>query len=361
MIDFPQATLAQLLWGLGLFAGLIIVAFSVERLRQRKRTRLQRANEWETVESIIRDKELTPEEQKALRALIRKQSPKEPLRAVTVRQHFEQCVEQVMGELLASRDRGQYSQMGALLHDVRVALALDYVPLGQRIQSTRELSPSQIVSLALTSDTMPRWHMGRVESVDEAYLYISLDDLEVPSLKELRAGAGVRARLWREDDARYVFTLECAGLREEPPAFVFLHSTSLDRLQTRRDYRMRHEQTTSIGVISKPLDDQELERLAERPLVTKLRGRITNLSAGGCALVVQQPIPGQVLLRIALELDDQEPFDIFARIVSTLPISGGRSFVRASFVATDDETRDKIARYIIRRQQNLSEAHEPEH
>ena len=90
MIDFPQATLAQLLWGLGLFAGLIIVAFSVERLRQRKRTRLQRANEWETVESIIRDKELTPEEQKALRALIRKQSPKEPLRAVTVRQHFEQ-------------------------------------------------------------------------------------------------------------------------------------------------------------------------------------------------------------------------------------------------------------------------------
>ena len=114
-------------------------------------------------------------------------------------------------------------------------------------------------------------------------------------------------------------------------------------------------------MISKPLDELDVQRLAERPLVTKLRGRITNLSAGGCALVVQQSIPGQVLLRIVVELDDWEPFDLFARIVATTPISGGRTFVRTSFVAIDDEKRDKIARYIMRRQQRLSEAHESEH
>ncbi len=92
--------------------------------------------------------------------------------------------------------------------------------------------------------------------------------------------------------------------------------------------------------------------------MTKLRGRITNLSAGGCALVVQQPIPIQVLLRITVELDDWEPFDVFARVIATTPISGGRSFVRASFVAVDDEMRDKIARYIIRRQQRLADDNE---
>lgn len=361
MVELPQATLSQLLWGIGLFVGLIIVGFSVERFRQRKRIRLQRANEWKTVESIIRDKELTPEEQNALRTLIRKQSPDEPLRVVTVRQHFEACVEQMMDALLAQGDLKQYGRMGALLRDVRVALALDYVPLGQRIQSTRELSPSQIVSLAPSSGKASRWHKARVESLDEAYFYFSLEDASAAVLSEVRTGDTVRVRLWREEDARYAFKLECAGRREEPPALIFMHATGLERLQARRDYRIRHEQTTSVGVISKPPEEEDVERLAERPLVTKLRGRITNLSAGGCALVVQQPLPAQVLLRIVIELDDLEPFDMFARIVSTSPISGGRSFVRTSFVGLDDETRDKIARYIMRRQQNLSEAHESDY
>lgn len=362
MVELPQATLSQLLWGVGLFVGLIIVGFSVERFRQRKRIRLQRANEWKTAESIIRDKELTPEEQNALRTLIRKQSPEEPLRVITVRQHFEACVEQMMDALLAQGDQKQYGRMGALLRDVRVALALDYVPLGQRIQSTRELSPSQIVSLATSSDKASGWHKARVESLDEAYLYLSLEDARASELSGLRTGDKVRVHLWREEDARYAFQLECAGRREEPPGLIFFHTTELERLQARRDYRIRHEQTTSVGVISKAPDEEEdVERLAERPLVTKLRGRITNLSAGGCALVVQQPLPTQVLLRIVIELDDLEPFDVFARIVSASPISGGRSFVRTSFVGIDDETRDKIARYIMRRQQNLSEAHESDY
>jgi c-di-GMP-binding flagellar brake protein YcgR len=358
MVELPQATLSQLLWGIGLFVGLIIVGFSVERFRRHKRIRLQLANEWNTVESIIRDKELTPEEQNALRTLIRKQSPEEPLRVVTVRQHFEACVKQMMDRLRAAGNLDEYTSMGALLRDVRVALALDYVPLGQRIQSTRELSSSQIVSLARASDATPRWQKARVQDLDEAYLYISLEDTS--ALSKLQPGDEVRVHLWREEDARYAFTLECGGMRDEPPAFNFFHTTKLQRLQARRDYRMRHEQTTSVGVISKPPDDEDVERLKERPLVTKLRGRITNLSAGGCALVLQQSIPGQVLLRIVIELDDLEPFEVFADIVSTSPISGGRSFVRTSFVGIDDDTRDKIARYITRRQQNLSEAHESE-
>jgi c-di-GMP-binding flagellar brake protein YcgR len=360
MVELPRATLSQLLWGVGLFVGLIIIAFSVERYRQRKRVRQQRAAEWDTVESIIRDKELTPEEQQALRTLIRKQSPQEPLRVVTVRQYFDECVERMMASLSRSRDRRPYAEMGLLLRDVRVALALDYVPFGQRIQSTRELSSGQLISLALASDTTPRWHAGRVEALDEAYLHIALDDMDARSLNEIQRGTEVRARLWREDDARYAFTLECAGMRDEPPAYIFFHSAHLDRLQARSDYRIRHEQTTSLGVISKPQEEQDVSKLAERPLVTKLRGRITNLSAGGCALVVQQSIPGQVLLRIVIELDDWEPFDVFARVVSASPISGGRSFVRTSFLGIDDETRDKIARYIMRRQQHLAEAHEPE-
>ncbi|MGI6458837.1 MAG: PilZ domain-containing protein [Candidatus Hydrogenedentales bacterium] len=358
MVELPQATLSQLLWGGGLFVGLVLIAFSVERFRQCRRINLQRAAEWNTVECIIRDKELTPEEQKALRTLIRKQAPQDPLRTVTVRQYFDSCVERFMEGLGPPRERKQYSEMGSLLRDVRVALALDYVPLGQRIQSTRELSSGQLISLAMASDTTPRWHAGRIDDLDEAFLYILLDDVEARSVNEFRPGAEVRARLWREDDARYAMVLECAGTRDTPPSFAFYHSMKFDRLQARSDYRIRHEQTTSIGVLNKPLEDQQFDRLAERPLVTKLRGRITNLSAGGCALVVQQPIPIQVLLRITVELDDWEPFDVFARVIATAPISGGRSFVRASFVAVDDEMRDKIARYIIRRQQRLADDNE---
>jgi hypothetical protein len=84
-----------------------------------------------------------------------------------------------------------------------------------------------------------------------------------------------------------------------------------------------------------------------------LRGQITNVSAGGFAVIVPQAIPAQVLIRVTLELDLEpaEPFDVDARIVGTTQLPGGRYLIRAAFFEEDADKRELIAKYVVHRQQ----------
>lgn len=346
----PRATTAQLLLVLAVFVGMLFLAVIIELMRQRRQRRLRIEAAWRTVDEITREKELTAEEKEALRALIQRWAPEDPLRVITVRQQFEKCVEAHMAALRAGGDDTELARAGVLLRDIRVALSLDYIPVGQRIASTRELHVGQLIWLTVASDTQPRWFRGRVASVDEAFFGVVVENGENRSKPEVREGDEMRGRTWRDDDARYMFTVVYARRETEPPALVFHHTSELERLQSRAHFRVRHEQTATVSVLSRPVDGA-LGDLEERRVVTRVRARVTNLSAGGCALLVQHPLPTQVLLRIPLELGDLEPLEVTAEIVAMAPIAGGRNLVRTTFVAVSDETRDMIARYVIRQQQ----------
>ena len=94
-----------------------------------------------------------------------------------------------------------------------------------------------------------------------------------------------------------------------------------------------------------------MDDVRSRPVVTRLRGRITSLSAGGCALVLQQAVARQVLLRIGIDLVGGEVLECEAEIVSTAAISGGRYLVRVKFLDSTEEEREVIAKYVLKKQQ----------
>ncbi|HIJ65726.1 MAG TPA: hypothetical protein HPP77_07210 [Candidatus Hydrogenedentes bacterium] len=329
---------------------LILVAVVAEMLRRRAARQRQLNKEWRLVRDIAEEKGLSNGEWELLRGLIRRWSRLEPLRAVTVRQRFDGCVAEEIAALAARGDERRLEQIGLALRDVRVHLGLDYVPFGQRIQSTREISPGQHLWMAPAAQSPPRWARLSIASVDEAYFHATPHGAERDNMPKFSPGDTVRCRIWREDDARYVFMVSLFRVEEEPPTWVFRHAAELNRMQARAHYRVHYDQSVTVGVVNAPVDD-DVENVAERPIITKLRGRVTSLSAGGFALVVQQPLPKQVLLRVTLELPGESPLDMNARIVSTAPISGGRHLIRASYVAATEEQRDVIARYVLQRQQ----------
>jgi c-di-GMP-binding flagellar brake protein YcgR len=113
-------------------------------------------------------------------------------------------------------------------------------------------------------------------------------------------------------------------------------------------------------VLNAPVDGVEAP-VHERHVVTKMRGRIINVSAGGFAVVVPQAIPSQVLIRVTLEFDllVSQPVSVDARMVASTPLAGGRYLVRATYFGVDEETRDIIARYVMHRQQAYLEASTP--
>ena len=75
------------------------------------------------------------------------------------------------------------------------------------------------------------------------------------------------------------------------------------------------------------------------------------IGAYACALVFSQPVARHVLLRVRFEVPGALPIETELQIVFTAAISGARYLVRGRFLGLDDETRDRIARYVLHKQQ----------
>ena len=357
LVHWGQTSSTTLLLVALIFAALLVAAFIIEFFRQRRRRAESVKTAWALVESIAIEKELTESERNALTAIVKRWDPDEPERAVTLRQHFDICVDKEMEMLRQQGDEALMERIGVTLRDVRVKLALDFVPIGQRIYSTRELFRGQELWLSRESDSPPRWVRAHASNVDEACLYVAPIEGYDPARPPLSTGDSCNFRLYRDEDARYLFSAPFVRRQLDPLELLFRHTSALKRVQAREHFRVRHEQNTNVGIMNAPLDT-ESPTTRDRRIVTRTRGKITNISAGGFALLVPQAIPAQVLIRVTLELELEatEPFDVDARIVGTTPLPGGRCLVRAAYYDVDDDRRDLIARYVVHRQQRQKEA-----
>lgn len=330
--------------------GMFIAAYWIERVRRHAAWKRTLEAEYAALGDLARDKDLTTEEQAILEDLARRYAREEPFRVGTMRQVFNRCVDGAMDEALQSGDRKLFVRRGEVLRDIRVKLGLDYVPFGVRITSTRELYSRQPVWVASSPEQDHQtWTRMVVSMVDEGHFHLEHDDT-VP-MPHAKAGDAIHFRLWREEDARYEFNARLAEQRNGPPEWTFLHSTRLRRLQARAHYRIRFDAACEVGIVSAPVDG-DMAGVAERPVLTRLRGRITSLSGGGYAVVVTQPVPQQVVLRVALDLGgEQGPVLTNARVVGSLNVPGGRYLLRASFVGMGDEDREVITRHVFQMQQ----------
>lgn len=322
------------------FVGAVII----EILRRRRDRRLRLKAEWKAVGDLARERECSAAEVKLLEEVVARHAPEHPFRAVTVRYAFDECVEREMNSIT---DRTVYKQRGIALRDIRVHLSLDYAPLGQRISSTRELYLQQHVWVS-DEGGQGDWYRMTVSTVDEAHFYI--EPQEGTALPPFHAEQTLRFRLWRAEDARYIFAATVEGVESAPPALMIRHTTNLNRRQSRAHYRLRYDESTDIALISAPADG-DYSNLELRPVVASLRGHFTSLSGGGFAVVVNQATPKQVLARVTLSFGGHDPFKATGRIVGVTPLMGGRYLLRAAFVGLEDEYRDKITHYIFQLQQ----------
>lgn len=351
LVNWSTPSNQTLIWVAVACLVLLFGALLIEKLRQRRQRQMRAAAAWSNVESIAKDKGCSAEELRILRAVIRRWAPDDPLRVITMRQDFDRCVEKEMDSLLQRGDEQELERTGTLLRDIRSRLALDFVPLGQRIYSTRELYQGQDVWFAREADKPPQWIRGSIALSNEAAFHVAPKDTLDSGRPAFQPDVPFRFRLFRDEDARYAFTTRYLRWVKEPTELVFRHTSKLERIQAREHYRVRHEQPTNVGVMNAPLDAGSPTR--DRRIVTRLRGQITNISAGGFALIVPQAVPAQVLIRVTLELELEaaEPFEVDARIVGTTPLPGGRYLIRAALYEEDSAKRELIARYVVHRQQ----------
>lgn len=357
LVFFAAPSPEEILWVTAVIASILVAAVALEVYRRGRERRARIATEWRQVYEIAKERQLSKDEIELLERLIRKYMRNAPLRAVTMRYEFDVCIN---GEIPFSRDVDDPEDIealeneGVLLRDLRVRLGLDYVPYGQRILSTRELSRGQRIWVAAVDHTPVNWARVIVASVDEAFLHLSSGG--AAALPQAKPGDVFQCRMWREQDARYMFHITVKRVDKSPPVWVVRHTDRLDRMQSRAHYRIHTEYNTTFSILNAPLDG-DMSDVHERQAITKTRGRITSLSGGGFAAVIGQAIPKQVLLRTLLAIPTSEkPIQIVGKPVDVSPMSGGHFLVRAAFVAMSDEARDRIAKHVAHHQRHTGGA-----
>ncbi len=340
-------TIALLVFGVLLFVG---AGAAVEISRRREATRKRLTREWDSVRVIFRTRKMSAEDVGFIEDWVRRYAKKYPLKAVSTREGFEQLVATGISQ---RRDAAATlnEELGIRLRGIRAALGLDHVPAGQGMISTRELSDGQWMSIARADEHPHHFFRVMVEDVNDACFYVSYKDGPAATAPKLAAGTQVRCSLWRGEDARYTFETTIAAFDAPPPTWTLTHTDKLARSQNRAHFRIRHDQEITAGVLNAPLPGSNAADLATRPIVTRLAGRISSLSAGGCAIVFQQSVARHVLLRILVDVPGGSPIEVEVEIVSTAHISGGRHLVRGKFLGLSDDARDRIARYVHIKQQ----------
>lgn len=335
------------------FVGLFVAAVAVERSRRRNERRQQLRAAWAAAEEHIKAKDLTEDQAKVLHDVVQRHAPEHPQEAVTQRRTFNHCVAEHITALRSEGNDAAMKVHGRLLREVRTRLGIDFVPVGQRMESTREVNAEQLI---LAKAGTGGWFRLSVEEVDEAFLITiprSGQDGAVPP--KLAPGAGVECRMWRQDDARYRFRLELAEERKGPPRMVFHHAERIERLQARQYYRVRCNQPVDVGIINAPPGETP-DDVSARPDLRQLRGRLVSISAGGLGVEVMAHLTDKELIRTTLRFQGFRPVTVVARVVGAESRGAGTYLVRAQFVSIDEETRDVVAQYVWQRQQPVAKA-----
>ena len=345
---WPAASPQMFLGLTAVFVALFGAAVVIDMIRKRMAQQRLLIEAWEQARAIAEEKDVSETEWALLEEAIAQFAPDAPLEVVTVRRRFNECVAAYMATL--QDDAVKFAETGEILRELRTRLALDFIPVGQRIDTTRELNRGQTILATRAEEKGARWFALPLRNVDEAYLYASLERKGPEAPPKLSPGDELRCRMWREDDARYSFNLTVAEVKREDETVILYHADGIRRIQSRQHFRVRHNQLASIGIIHSRRDD-DYEDVAERPVSSRIRGRVTSLSAGGLAVETSQPLSSQSVMRIALTLHEGEPVTANARVVGVSPLSAGRHLIRGAFVGMDDEDRDRIEKYVWWRQQ----------
>lgn len=327
---------------------LILVAVLLEYRRRGRARRTQVRAERKLIDEIAREKKFKEEEKEALLQLVDKYFAQTPLAVVKDRAVFDKGVQEEIQAAEAAHDERRLRKSGLVLRSVREKLDFQYVPMGQRIWSTRELYEGQIVWLGKEEEPV-RWYEGAVSAVDEAFLHVTLIDARAGGGAVFEAGKKVRCRLWREDDARYIFTAFLRGCTGQPATCTLRHSTDVNRMQAREYYRVHYAQDAQLNLLKS--ETPETGPPEEVRIVAQWPAHFTSLSAGGFAVVGRKPLPAGVRVKIEIDLPGEEAFEAEACTVGGEVLPGDRHLIRAKFTDIGEEKRDLIAHYVSMRQQ----------
>jgi len=361
----PEPSSGMVMLFLVIVLSLLVLLIAADILTARRQRAAVRRRRWELFKSITHMHGLAEAEIDFLKRFVKYQPEENPVAIVNSPAEYDACVEHELSWLARRKaSESEIDETLDLISIIRRKLALDNLPQGQFLHSTRGLLPNQEIKVKAAG-------MGVEKEFDSVIVAVTEKEITItaPRLKEdvyhLDPGAGVGVSLVRRNDAIYNF--ESRVLRTfvgRTPLVTISHTNDLERIQLRRYYRVEVEAPVAFALLERHEISRDAvsrdEAIAAAILGARTTGRGTlkNISGGGALLESRSVLSVGDFLNFDLDLWGGAKENITGEVVSIVspPETEGaearrrRTTVHLTFVGMNDRLRDRIVKYVFRRQ-----------
>jgi len=363
-ITEPTAGMVTLL--LIIVLALLAVLITVDILSDRRHRAAVRRRNWELFDGITHMHGLVLTEVAFLKRFVRYQPEENPVAIVNSPAEYDACVERELASL-AKREatEAEIDETLNFISTIRRKLALDNLPQGQFLHSTRGLLPNQEIKVRALGTAETREFDSVIVAVTEKELAVTAPRI-AGEIYHIDPGTDVEINLVRKNDAIYVFMSRV--LRTfigRAPLVTLSHANDLQRIQLRRHYRVEVDMPLSFALLDRREIEQSTgdsdEAIAAAIIGARTTGQGTlqNISGGGALFESRNLLARGDFLNFDLDLWGGEKENITGEVVDVTPPSGGpgapdakrrKTTVHLTFVGMSDKVRDKIVKYVFRRQ-----------
>lgn len=375
----PSSTTVAVL--LAIIAALLGVLIAIDIMTTRRHRAAVRRRNLEIFDGVTRMHGLGEAEIALLRRLAVHQPEQNPAAVVNSPAEYDACVETELAAL-ARRGAGEAETENALelIASVRHRLALDHLPHGQFLHSTRGLLPNQEIKVKAS--------MGAEKEFDSVVVAVTEKEVTITAprvgedIYHLDPGAEIEIAFVRQSDAIYRFrTRVLRTFFGRAPLVTVAHSVEMERVQLRRYYRIDVNMPISFALLNREEierggPENEDEAIAAARIGAKERdhGVLKNISGGGALVESGAELGRGDFVNFDIDLWSGRAENLTGEIVSvnappsppdTGQASGAqtdrrrKTTVHLTFVGMSDKTRDKVVKYVFRKQlEEIREARE---
>ena len=352
---------------------LVIVALlgaliAIDILGTRRHRAAVRKRHWEIFNSITGMHGLNPAEIALLKRFADYQPEQNPVAVVNSPAEYDACVERELSAL-AARGAGEreIEELLTMISAVRHKLALDHLPQGQFLHSTREMLPNQEIKIRARSEGVEREFDSVVVTVTEKEITVTAPRLR-GEIYHLGPGTEIGVSMVRQNDAIYNFTTRVLRtFLGRAPLVTIAHASDLERIQLRRYYRVNVNVPVSFTLldrneIARGGDDTEGAITAAMVGASdRSPGTLCNISGGGALVDVAGTLEKGDLLNFDIDIWNGKAENLTGEVVSVRPAAPDAKTEDASakrtktsahlaFVGMSGNVRDKVVKYVFRRQ-----------
>ncbi|MFC1563065.1 flagellar brake protein [candidate division KSB1 bacterium] len=335
-----------------LFMGLIIFASIAVHvaiyIKHRNKINLEK---WDWFYRMCEAKDLSVQEMKLLRTIIKKCKIKNPVSIFTSIRLFDKCVIKEFKRLnLNENDKEEFADE---ISELRKKLHFDRFPPSDILNSTRGIPPNQRIRVELDMNGKKGYFRSKVLEVKEDSITILMPKRE-RFKNYLKEGQPAEIYFWRFADGGYTFSTTITKVEEEEPGVLYIeHSDKIKRSQRRHYFRIY----VSYPLYFRPLSiEQRSEILVNRHIqfpknIKPHPARITSLSGGGVSFITDTTFPSGQILWLEIGLTGyQNIADIYGRVIRSKKIDEDKFKLFVEFVLIPDKERELILGFVAARQ-----------